>query len=389
MLIKRLSEVQGWLKAQKLGGWLICDFRGSNPFASQILGLAEGIYTRRWYAWVPAKGQAQMLVHDIEYLSFVGLGLELLRYNGRESLKAALKQLLGKAKTIAAEFSPDNNNPYISKVDGGTVDMLRSFGVEVRSSGDLLQLFLTWIPAQLANHRKAAKALEVTKDAAFALLQERILAQKPITEYELQTFMLDTIQRQGMQTDHAPTVGFGEMAAVGHYSPSANNPRALEPGPVLIDLWCKVPGDNPYADIAWMAYWGQPTPEFDRAFKAALAARDIGIDFLQARFISNQPVRGYEVDRVVRNALAEAGYPNVMRRRTGHSLGIRAVHGDVVHFDDFETLDDRLVLPKLGFTIEPGFRWKNFGVHTEINLYTHPNRIEVTTPVQRTLHLLG
>jgi Xaa-Pro aminopeptidase len=343
---KQLAQVQSFLQAHKIHGWLVCDFRSSNPFARQVLGLGEGIFTRRWFLWVPAKGQPRLLVHDIEVRSFEGLGLELNRYNGRESLRAGLRKLFGKAKRVAMEYSPENNIPYISKVDAGTVDLLRSLGLEVVGSGDLLQLFLSWSGAQLASHRKAVKVLVVAKDAAFALLRERIAQQQPISEYELQTFMLNLMHQQGMETDHAPTVAFGDRVGVGHYAPSADDPRVLEPGP---------------------------------------AARDLGVEFLQARFASGQPVRGYEVDRVVRNSLAEAGFGNRMRRRSGHSLGISAVHGEATHFDDFETLDDRAVLPKLGFTLEPGFPLARYGVHTEINIYTHPNRIEITTPVQREL----
>lgn len=388
-LNRHLETVQDWLRANKISGWLLCDFRGSNPFAAQVLGLGGGIFTRRFFAWIPAKGEPKVLVHAIETSSFETLGLELIRYNGRESLLAGLKKLLGKAKTIAVEFSEHNNIPYLAKVDAGTVDLLRSMGLEVVGSGDLLQTLLVWTPSQLRNHRKAAKALAATKEAAFALLNERISQNQPITEYELQQFMLQQIQQNGMETDHAPTVGFGKNVVVGHYSPSPKKPYPLKPGPVHLDLWCKVPGDNPYADIAWMAFWGMPTPAFERAFAAILGARDLGLEFLQSRFSSGQAVRGYEVDRAVRKALGEAGYPNIMPNRCGHSLGINAVHGDVAHFDDFETFDDRLVLPGLGFTIEPSIRQGEVGVHTEINLYTHSNRVEVTTVVQDKLVRLG
>ncbi|MDX2006401.1 MAG: M24 family metallopeptidase [Meiothermus sp.] len=389
MNAKKLAEVQDFLLGHGLQGWLVCDFRGANPFAARVLGLGEGIFTRRWFLWVPARGEPRLLIHDIEALSFRGLGLELTGYNGRESLRAGLGKLLGRAKRIAMEYSPENNNPYVSRVDAGTVELVRGYGLEVVSSGDLLQLFPTWNASQLAHHRKAAKVLAGVKDAAFALLRERVAGHVPITEHELQSFMLNLLHQQGMETDHAPTVAFGDRVGVGHYSPSAGDPRALEPGPVLLDLWCKAPGDNPYADIAWMAYWGTPGEEFSRAFAAALAARDLAVEFLQARFASSQQVLGYEVDRLVRQSLAEAGFGGRMRRRTGHSLGTAAVHGEAAHFDDFETLDDRAVLPRLGYTLEPGFPLSRYGVHTEINVYTHKNRVEVTTPVQRELIRLG
>lgn len=365
-----------------IDGWLIHDFRGSNPFGQRILGLSDGIFTRRWYLWIPARGPLQLLIHDIEQHSFAGVDIERRRYNSRTSLEAALKSLLAGATRVAMEFSPHDNIPYLGVVPAGVVDQVRSYGVEVVSSADLLQLFMVWTPEQQANHRRAARVLAEVKDAAFNLLRQRVAAGQAISEFELQTQMLYWMHQQGMETDHAPTVAFGDHVGVGHYAPAPQGSAVLQPGPVVLDLWCKVPGPNPYADIAWMAHWGTPSSQLQQAFEAALSARDLGIEFLQQAFAAGRPVRGCEVDQVVRQHLEQAGFAGRMRRRTGHSLGIAAVHGEVAHFDDFETLDERRVLPGLGFTIEPGFPLERYGVHTEINLITHADSIEVTTPVQ-------
>jgi Xaa-Pro aminopeptidase len=261
--------------------------------------------------------------------------------------------------------------------------------VEVVSSGDVLQLFLTWTPEQLANHRKAAEVLTRTKDAALALISQHIARREPLDEYRLQQYMNRFIAGGGMDPDHPPIVGFGPGAADPHYVPSASRSKPLEAGDaILLDLWCKVPGDNPYADITWMAFYGSPPPEFLRAFKTVLAARDAGVELLHGRLSAGRSVRGNEVDRAVRQVLIDAGYEANLKHRTGHSLGIQAVHGEAAHFDDFETLDERAVLPGLGFTIEPGVYFSDYGVRSEINVYSTTAGIEITTAKQTELDVL-
>jgi Xaa-Pro aminopeptidase len=266
--------------------------------------------------------------------------------------------------------------------------MIRDLGLKVVSSGDLLQLFLAWTPKQLANHKKASKVLTATKDFALNLLGERIANKKAITEYELQQAMNRFIQDHGMDPDHPPIVGFDVKSNDPHYAPSERNQRGLKPGPILMDLWCKVPGDNPFADITWMAHWGSPSEKFMKVFNTVLASRDAGVELLNARLSSGQTVKGYEVDRAVRKVLMDAGYEQWLKHRTGHSLGISAVHGEAAHFDGFETLDERAVLPSLGFTIEPGVYTPEFGIRSEINVYSQQNRVEVTTAIQRKLDML-
>jgi Xaa-Pro aminopeptidase len=390
MIRQKLPQVQEFLCEAKVDGWLVFDFRGTNPFAARVFDHGGNLLTRRVFLWIPARGEPQVLVHDIEFGSFPQVGYAVHKYNSRQTLSQELRKLLGGARTVAMEYSPNGNIPYISKVDGGTLDLVRSLGVEAVSSGDLLQLFLSWTSQQLANHRKAAEALTRTKDAALALLSQKIARHEPITEYQLQQYMNRFIEEQGMDPDHPPIVGFGPGGGDPHYVPSATRSKALEPGDaILVDLWCKVPGDNPFSDITWMAFYGSPGPEFLRVFKTVLAARDAGADLLQNRLSAGQTVRGNEVDRTVRQVLIDAGFEANLKHRTGHSLGIQAVHGDAAHFDDFETLDERAVLPGLGFTIEPGVYFPEYGVRSEINLYSTARGIEITTARQTELDVLG
>ncbi|MER3483356.1 MAG: aminopeptidase P family protein [Meiothermus sp.] len=389
MIRQKLPQVQQFLREHNIDGWLVYDFRGTNPFATKVLNHGGNLLTRRWFVWIPAQGEPKILVHDIEFGSFPRVGYEVSKYNGRETLPAELLKLMGGAKTVAMEYSPNGNIPYVSKVDGGTVDLMRSLGVNVVSSGDLLQLFLAWTPEQLANHRKAAEVLTATKDAALAHIRQHVSSNIPLTEYQLQQYMNQFILDRGLDPDHPPIIGFGPGGGDPHYVPSATRSKALERGDaILMDLWCKVPGDNPFADITWMAFYGTPTDKFTHAYTTVVASRDAGVDLLQSRLSLGQRVKGYEVDLTVRKVLIDGGYEANLKHRTGHSLGITAVHGEVAHFDGFETWDERLVLPNLGFTIEPGVYFPEFGVRSEINVYSHPDRIEVTTAVQTELDVI-
>ena len=389
MIRQKLGEVQAFLQKSNLDGWLLFDFRGTNPFATQIFKHSGSLLTRRWFLWVPVSGEPQVLVHDIEFGSFPRVGYEVHKYNGRETLTREVAKLLGDAKTIAMEYSPGGNNPYVSKVDAGTMDMIRSVGVNVVSSGDLLQLFLAWTPEQLAAHRKASRTLTETKDAALTYLKQHIKVGKRINEYQLQQFMNNFIVERGMESGHPPIIGFGPGGGDPHYVPSAQRSKALEPGDaILMDLWCKSPGNNPYADITWMAFYGKPTEKFMHVFNTVLAGRDAGLELLQNRLSQGQSVQGYEVDVATRKVLIEAGYKENLKHRTGHSLGNVITHGDAAHFDSFETLEERAVLPHLGFTIEPGVYFSEFGVRSEINVYSHPDKVEVTTAIQREIDIL-
>lgn len=389
MIREKLPQVQEFLREQGMDGWLVFDFRGTNPFAVKVFNHGGHLLTRRWFLWIPARGNPEVLVHDIEFGSFPRVGYELHKYNGREVLPKAIRSLIGEAKTVAMEYSPGGNIPYVSKVDGGTIDLMRSLGVNVVSSGDLLQLFLAWTPEQLSNHRRASEVLTACKDAALVEIREHVSSNTPLSEYQLQQFMNDFIQDRGMRTEHAPIIGFGPGGGDPHYVPSATRSKTLEKGDaILMDLWGKVPGDNPFGDITWMAFYGTPSDHFMKVYNAVVASRDAGVELLQSRLSSGQPIKGYEVDLAVRKVLIDAGYEANLKHRTGHSLGTVNTHGEVAHFDGFETWDERLVLPNLGFTIEPGVYFPEFGVRSEINVYSKPNGIEITTAVQRALDLV-
>ena len=366
-------------------GWLLYDFHGSNPIARRIAGLsgAAKLTTRRWYYLVPASGEPRALVHRIEPDTLAHLPGERRIYSGRAELEAGLADLLRGLRRVAMEYSPACAIPYLARVDAGTVERVRSLGVEVASSGDLVQRFeAAWDSAALAAHRAASRRLHAIKDRAFELIRGRAAA--PPSEYEVQQRMVEWFREAGLVTDCPPVVAAQESSGNPHYLPTAADHRPIRPGQiVLLDLWGKL--DRPgavYADITWVGFTGSAVPDEAAAvFGAARAARDAAIALVSDRVRAGRPVRGWEVDRAARDVIGAAGYGDRFVHRTGHSLG-EEVHGNGVHMDDYETHDDRRLAAGAGFTIEPGIYLDDFGVRTEINMHVGSGEAAVTGPLQ-------
>jgi Xaa-Pro aminopeptidase len=290
------------------------------------------------------------------------------------------------------EFSPLGAIPYISRVDAGTVDAVRALGANVVSSGDLVQRFeAVWNDAALETHRDASARLYRIKDRAFALIADRLESRAPIHEFEIQQAMVGWFEEEGLVTDCPPVVAAGESGGNPHYLPTASQTRPIRSGdPVLIDLWGKLETSGAvFADITWMAYAGADVPdEYATAFRVAASARDAATTLVREAASTRRELRGWEVDRAARDVIESAGLGRHFVHRTGHSLG-EAVHGNGVHMDDYETHDDRRLLPGTGFTIEPGLYFKTFGIRTEINMFVGADDATVTGPVQTEITPLG
>jgi Xaa-Pro aminopeptidase len=382
-----VAAIQRALGADRLDAWLLYDFHGSNPIAAQLAGMTEGghMTTRRWYYLIPATGEPRALVHAIEKGNLDHLPGSKAVYAGRQQLEAGLRQLLGGVGRVAMEYSPRCAIPYISRVDAGTVEAIRELGVEIVSSGDLVQQFeATWTAAQLVSHRTASGALYRIKDRAFEEAARALAAGRSQSEYDLQQQMVGWFREEGLISDAAPVVAIGSNAGNPHYLPTAARSRPIVPDEVLLlDLWGKTtdPGAV-FADITWVAVTGNRVPEEPaRAFHAIVAARDAAVRAVEEAAGSGRELRGWEVDRAARQVLAAEGYENRILHRTGHSLG-ENVHGNGTHLDDYETHDDRRLLPGTGFTVEPGLYFESFGVRTEINVYRGEREAVVTGPRQ-------
>ncbi len=383
-----LPAIQAALAADGIDGWLLYDFRGLNPIASDITGvLRQGghLATRRWYYLIPRTGEPRALVHAIEPHTLAHLPGAALRYAGREQLERGLRELLAGTRRVAMEYSPGCAIPYVSRVDAGTVELVRQCGAEVVSSGDLVQRFsAVWGAEAIATHLTASDALHRIKDKAFEAVARRVRDGVATTEFEIQQLMAGWFREEGLVTDSDPNVSAEENAGNPHYLPTAARSRSIGPNElVLLDLWGKL--DQPgavYADITWVGFTGARVPERQaEAFAAAAAARDAAVALVQERARAGQDVRGWEVDRAASTVLREAGYGAQILHRTGHSLG-ESVHGTGVNMDDYETHDDRRLLPGTGFTIEPGVYFPDFGIRTEINMIVRVGSAEVSGPLQ-------
>lgn len=388
-----LSAIQHALREDAIDGWLLYDFHGSNPIARRVAGLSGSakLTTRRWYYLVPASGRPRALVHGIERDSLAHLPGDRQTYAGRAELEAGLALLVQGMGRIAMEYSPDCAIPYVSRVDAGTVERLRSFGTEVVSSGDLVQRFeAIWNHAALASHRAASEHLYAIKDRAFALIRSRT-DDGSLTEYAVQQTMAEWFKDAGLVTDCPPVVAAQESSGNPHYLPTAAVHRPIRPGQiVLLDLWGKL--DRPgavYADITWVCFTGPVVPAQAAAiFAAASEARDAAVTLVDDRVRAGRTLRGWEVDRAARRVIDAAGYGDRFMHRTGHSLG-EEVHGNGVHMDDYETHDERRLIAGTGFTIEPGIYLNDFGVRTEINVYVGDAETIVTGPRQTAIVPLG
>jgi len=383
-----IPAVQKTLAIEQVDGWLLYDFHGSNPIAVQLAGLrGTGKTTRRWYYFIPASGTPKKLVHAIEPYTLDGLPGDKHVYAGRLQLEQGVAELLRGTKVVAMEYSPECAIPYISRVDAGTVDLVRRLGTRVVSSGDLVQRFeAVWDAAAIATHRAASEKLYKIKDQAFEYVGAKLSAGDSVTEHEVQDKMVGWFADQGLVADGPPIVAAQENAGNPHYGPSKDKPRVIRTHElVLLDLWGKLSQPRAvYADITWCGFAGDPPPEIAKAFGVIVAGRDAAVTRVQKAVAAGEPIHGWEVDRATRDLITASGYGEFFIHRTGHSLG-EDVHGNGVHMDDYETRDDRRLIPGTGFTIEPGIYTKAFGVRTEINMVVGQKSADVTGPRQQTL----
>jgi Xaa-Pro aminopeptidase len=389
-----VAAIQETLREDGLDGWLLYDFHGSNPIAARLAGLTNGAHmtTRRWYYLIPSSGSPRALVHAIEKHNLDGLPGGKTIYAGRQDLDAGLSELLRGVRRVAMEYSPQGAIPYLSRVDAGTAEMIRSRGVEIVSSGDLVQRFeAAWSPAQLVTHRRASEALYRVKDRAFDSARRALERGDRMTEYDLQQQMVRWFEEEGLVSDSPPVVAIGANSGDPHYLPSPDRAKEITTDQVLLlDLWGKLrePGAV-FADITWVGFTGTEIPvEAARAFDAIVRARDAAVALVEEAAMTGRQLHGWEVDRAARAVLEQSGFGDHILHRTGHSLG-ESVHGNGVHLDDYETHDDRRILPGAGFTVEPGLYFDTFGVRTEINVFRGERDAGVTGPRQMELVTFG
>jgi len=381
-----IQAIQAELKASKIDGWLFYDHHHRDPIASHVLGLVEnGMATRRWFYYIPARGEPRKLVHRIEQGALDALGGKKFLYAGWEELHKTLPKLLAGSKKIAMQYSPENNIPYIGLVDAGTIELIRKFKKTVVSSADLVQKFeASWSPEQLKSHLEAGRIIDRVRQGAFEQAAACVSDGKPSTEFELQQWMLERFRANGLVTAEPPIAAVQPNNGNPHYEPKAGASQLIRAGDLLLlDIWAKSNRQGSvYYDITWMGYLGARVPDsYAKIFRIVRQARDRAIDFVKASVAQGKTIHGWQVDRVAREAIRKAGYGKYFVHRTGHSIG-QEVHGNGANMDGLETKDDRKVVPHTCFSIEPGIYLPEFGIRSEVNVYVDEHEARVTGAIQ-------
>jgi len=380
----RVGDISRALAEAGLDGWLFYDFRLSDPLAYRILSLPEeGLTTRRWFYFIAANGPPQALVSAVEAHRLDALPASpRIVYRSERNMLDGLASILRGRRRIAMNYSPLCAIPYVSRVDGGTIELVRSLGVEIVSAADLIQTFeATLTTAQLAGHRRAAAALREVVVESFAEIGRKVRQLLPCTEYQIQRFVLERIEARGMRTDEAPIVAVNANAANPHFSTGERNDTPIRSRDlVLLDLFAKESAsDSIYGDLTWMGFVGDAVPdEYARIFAIVARARDAAVDLVQTRIGQGATVTGAEADQASRCIIEREGYGDHFVHRTGHSIG-REVHGTGANLDSLETRDHRALIERTCFSVEPGIYLPGrFGVRSELDMAIENGRAEIS-----------
>ena len=375
-----------------MDAWLFFDHHLRDPLAYRVLGLNKHHVTRRWYYLIPASGNPRKLVHRIESKMLDSLEGSTQVYSSWAEQAGALTTLLDGCKSVAMQYSPLCAIPYISNVDGGTIELIRSVGVDVVSSAELIQHFEARLSeAALHSHLEAGEKVDFVRAETFRWISECLRNRQPITEWDAAQFTRELFQREGLVTDSGPIVGVDAHAGDPHYEPQRNASASIQKDSfVLLDLWAKL--DQPGAifyDITWTAFCGSAVPpQINRVFEIVREARDAAVKLVLEGFESKQVIRGFEVDDATRNVIKTAGYGDKFVHRTGHSIGVE-IHANGANMDNLETHDDRVITPWSCFSIEPGIYLEDFGVRSEVDMFIDADSARVTGEVQKFVVPLG
>ena len=378
--LESVGEVQRALADANLDGWLLFDFRGINPIAAGMLAL-DGMVSRRIFVLIPREGVPVAVTHAIEQAPWRDWPSQWERtvYSSWRALESQLEKLVG-GKRIAMEYSPGDAVPYLDRIPAGVIEMVRAAGATVVSSGELVSRFYAvWTDEQLESHKRAAELIaQVGKDAG-KRVAELARGTSPPTENEIRGWILDRFQSAGLECDHGPIVAIGPNAANPHYEPTPERSSKIEDGAILlIDLWAREP-NGMFADQTWMFSLGQPSDRNVKLWLAVRDARDAAIALLRERIENGEPVRGGEVDDAARAVIESRGLGRYFVHRTGHSIDVRELHGSGPHIDNLETREERLLIPGVGFSLEPGvYIAGEVGFRTEVNAYVAPHELVVT-----------
>lgn len=388
----RLDQIQAAIREEELDGWLFFDHHRRDPLAYRVLEFTPGsMVSRRWYYFIPAQGDPRRLVHKIEAHTLDELPGAQTEYAEWNEMVDCVRKILGGAKRIAMQYSPNCSIPYVAMVDAGTIELVRSLGVEIVTSANLIQRFeAKWTAAQLETHLEAGRRIDGVRAAAFAKIGESQRAGARVTEWDIKQFILDRYKEEGIFIDHGPDVAVNANASNPHYDPKQDACSEIKRGDlVLIDIWGKLEkADSVYYDITWTAYCGETVPDkIQNVFRVVTTARDCAIKRVQDAVAAKQQLRGFEVDDAARAYIRSQGYGEYFFHRTGHSIGTD-IHGTGANMDNLETHDDRKIMPWTCFSVEPGIYLPEFGIRSEIDMFLDDNSARVTGEIQRNMLLI-
>ncbi len=384
-----LEHIQQELTSQRLDGWLFFDHHHRDALAYRILGLSPDLHvTRRWYYLIPAHGEPRGLVHRIEAGVLKELPGEKSRYSSWREQVDGVQALLRGKRRLAMQYSPFCENPYVSMVDAGTVELVKRAGVEVVTSAELVQYFEASLDAAgFESHREAGRRVDRVRKEAFQRIAGALRSEEAIDEHAVQQFILRLFAEEGLVTDNPPIVGVNRNAGDPHYSPPVHGSAPVKQGDfVLLDMWAKLnEPDAVFYDITWTGYCGSQPPERMReVFEVVRDARDAAIQRVQSAIQAKRLIRGFEVDDAARRHIESRGFGRNFIHRTGHSIG-REVHGNGANMDNLEIHDERKLIPWTCFSIEPGVYLEDFGVRSEVNMFLDAEKAHVTGEIQRDL----
>jgi Xaa-Pro dipeptidase len=389
----QVDRIQQALRAEKLDGWLFFDHHRRDPLAYRILGLSDALQpTRRWYYLIPADGEPTALVHRVEPEMLNALPGRRIAYSRWAEQTERLAETLSGRRRIAMQYSPECAVPYVAMVDAGTIELVRRSGVEIVSSADLVQLFeATWSAEQRDSHYEAGRLVDDIRRAAFQEVGRCFRAREPVSEYAIKTFILNAFARSGLVTDHGPIVAVNANASNPHYEPDSGRTSEIRNDDLLlIDLWAKLqrPGAV-YYDITWVGYCGSDVPgPMSNVFGLVRDGRDAAVHRVETAIEAGQTLHGFEVDDAARGHIARQGFGEYFIHRTGHSIGTD-VHGAGANMDNFESHDERRLIPRTCFSVEPGIYLPQFGIRSEVNVYVGEGEAGVTGEVQTDLLRFG
>lgn len=387
----KIEDLQAAIRLRSIDGWLFCDHHHRDAISYRILGLPESLMvSRRWFYFVPAHGEPVKLLHRIEPFHLDSLPGKKQTYAAWRELVDSLRGILAGTRNLAMQFSPQNMIFTVSIVDAGTVDLIRSFGINVVSSADLVAQFeATWTEDQVRSHFAARDSIDSIMEAVFPEIGRQV-RQGNANEFQVQQWLLAAFRREDLVADSAPIVAVNQNSSNPHYAPTAEHSAAIQEGDfILLDVWGKknIPGAV-YYDISWTGYVGRSLPgRVQEIFDIVARSRDAGIDKVRSTIAAGNKLCGWEVDKAARDVLAAAGYAQYLNNRVGHSIGTE-VHGNGANMDNFESRDDREVIPYTCFSIEPGIYLPEFGLRSEVNMLVRNRSAEVTGRIQNAVILV-